>query len=179
MEDIYAAATPAGQQQPGPSSPGLLFSDIKATEDQVMPVAPSYSAMAAASAPAASSAPPNAPQGSSEGSAGVELKEELLAQCRALGQRVMTDYSYQGERLDLVGLIQAMQDIYTSFRSEIIEWNSKQKPDLDLQQFTEALQLLDRVGRDHMRKYISYYDTRGGDARCGRCGACPGAMGPY
>ena len=106
MEDIYTS-TPV-QQQPGRSSPGLTFSDIKA-EDQSMPVAPSYSAVAAAQAPVASSAPPNAAhQGSSEGSAVVALKEELLAQYRDLGQRVMTEYSYQGERLDLAGLIQAM-----------------------------------------------------------------------
>ena len=158
------------------SSKGLIPSKAKA-EDQIMTQAPSYSAMAATSALVASSAPPNAPQGSSEGSAGVELKEELLEQYKALGQRVMTDYSYQGDRLDLLGLIKAMQYIYTSFRSEITDWNSKQKPDLDLLQFTQALQLLDIVGRDHMRRYISYYDTRGGEARCGRRGACPGGMG--
>ena len=104
------------------------------------------------------------------------MKEELLAHYRNLGQRVMTDYSFQGERLDLEGLIQCMQDIYIAFRSEITEWRSKQKPDLDLQQFTEALQLLDIVGRDHMRRYISFYDTKGGAGRCGRCGSSPGSM---
>ena len=55
------------------------------------------------------------------------------------GQRVMTDYSYQGERLDSVGLVHSMQDIHTAFRSEITEWRSKQKPDLELQQLIEAL----------------------------------------
>ena len=64
----------------------------------------------------------------------------------------MTDYSYRGERLELAALIQCMQDVYVEFRSEITEWKSKQKPDLDLQQFTEALQLMDIVGRDHMRR---------------------------
>ena len=53
------------------------------------------------------------------------IKEELLAHYRDLGPRVMTDYSYQGERLDLPmdGLMhrQAMQDIYTAFGSKITE----------------------------------------------------------
>ena len=80
MGDIYAGATPVGPLQPGlgSPSPGLLLSDIK-SDDQAMPDAPSYSAVAAASALPADPAPVNAPQGSSEGSAGVELKEELLA----------------------------------------------------------------------------------------------------
>ena len=55
----------------------------------------------------------------------MERKEELLAHYRDLGPRVMTDYSYQGERLDLPmdGLMhrQAMQDIYTAFGSKITE----------------------------------------------------------
>ena len=100
MEDIHAGATPIGQLQPGLASPspGLLLSDIK-SDDQATPAAPSYSAKAAASAPvpsysskAAVPAVPSAPvsQGSSEGSAGAEVKEELLAQYRELGQRVMT-----------------------------------------------------------------------------------------
>ena len=152
MEDIYAGATPIDQQQPslGSTSPGLILSDIK-SDDQAMPVAPSYSAKAATSAPPpAPAAPPApAPQGSSEGSAGAELKEALLAQYRELGQVVMTDYSFQEERIDLPGLIQCMQDIHVTFRSEVTEWRSKQKPDLELQQFIEALQLLDIVGRDH------------------------------
>ena len=49
-----------------------------------------------------------------------------------------------------------MQDIYVDFRSEITEWRSKRTPGLELQQFTEALELLDIVGRDHMRRYISF-----------------------
>ena len=181
MEDIYAGSTPIGQQQQGlgSPSPGLLLSDIKSA-DQSIPTAPSYSAKAAASAPPPAPAAPPAPvpQGSSEGSAGAELKKALLAQYRELGQVVMTDYSFQGERLDLPGLIQCMQDIYIDFRSEITEWRSKQKPDLELHQFTEALQLLDVVGRDHnvMRRYISFYNTKGGAGRCGRCGSSPGSM---
>ena len=33
------------------------------------------------------------------------------------------------------------------------EWRSKQKPDLELQRFTDALQLLGIVGRDHRVDY--------------------------
>jgi hypothetical protein len=178
MEDIYAGSTPIGQQQQGldSASPGLQLSDIK-SDAQAIPAAPSYSYKAAASAPPVAPVPAVlAPQGSSEGSAGAEIKEALLAQYKELGQVVMTDYSYRGERLELAGLIQCMQDIYVDFRSEITEWKSKQKPDLELQQFTEALQLLDIVGRDHMRRYISFYDTQGGPGRCGRCGISPGSM---
>ena len=178
MEDIYAGSTPIGQQQQDldSASPGLLLSDIK-SDAQAIPAAPSYSYKAAASAPPVAPVPAvPAPQGSSEGSAGAEIKEALLAQYKELGQVVMTDYSYRGERLELAGLIQCMQDIYVEFRSEITEWKSKQKPDLELQQFTEALQLLDIVGRDHMRRYISFYDTQGGPGRCGRCGISPGSM---
>jgi hypothetical protein len=178
MEDIYAGATPVGQQQQdlGSASPGLLLSDIKSNA-QSMPAAPSYSAKAAAPVPPAPAAPPAPPpQGSSEGPAGVEIKEALLAQYRELGQVVLTDYSFKGESLDLAELIQCMQDIYNDFRSEVIEWRSKQKPDLELQQFTEALELLDIVGRYHMRRYISIYNTKGGPGRCGRCGSSPGSM---
>ena len=179
MKDIYAGATLIDRQQPGLCSPSprLLLSDIK-SDDQAMPAAPSYSAKAAASSspPASTASPPPAPQGSSEGSAGAELKEALLAQYRELGQVVMTDYNFHGERLDLPGLIQCMQDIFVDFRSEITEWRSKQKPDLELQKFTEALQLLDIVGRDHMRRYISFYNTKGGAGRCGRCDSSPGSM---
>ena len=107
----------------------------------------------------------------------MELKEALLAQYKELEQRVLTDYSFQGERLDLPGLMQCMQDICTAFGSEITEWSSKQQPDLELEQFIEALQFLDRVGKDHMRTYISFYDTNGGAGRCGRYSVTPGSMG--
>lgn len=104
MEDIYAGATPVGQQQQDLGSPGLLLFDIKSNA-QSMPVAPSYSARATASAPPAPAAPPAPPpQGSSEGSAGAEIKEAWLAHYRELGQVVLTDYSFKGERLDLAGL---------------------------------------------------------------------------
>jgi hypothetical protein len=69
-----------------------------------------------------------------------------------------------------------MHDIYIDFRSEITEWRSKQKPVLELQQFIEALQLLDIVGKDHMRRYISFYNTKGGPGRCGRCDSLPDSM---
>ena len=182
MEDMYAGATPITQLQTGHASPGLLLSDIKAAGPKsdappssaaaaaAAPPPPAFSAVAAASAPPATSAE----QPAASAPPGTEIKEELLAQYKAIGQTVMTDYSYQGERLDVSDLITTMQDIYTAFRNEINEWNSKQKPDLDLHQFTQALQLMDIVGRDHMRIYISYYGTHGGPGRCGRCGDTPG-----
>ena len=35
---------------------------------------------------------------------------------------------------------------------------------------------MDRVDRDHMRRYISFYGTQGGAGRCGRCGVTPGSV---
>ena len=184
IDDMYAGATPITQLQTGHASPGLLLSDIKAagsksdappssaTAAAAAPPPPSFSAVAAASAPPATSAE----QPAASAPPGTEIKEELLAQYKAIGQTVMTDYSYKGERLDVSDLITTMQDIYTAFRNEINEWNSKQKPDLDLHQFTQALQLMDIVGREHMRIYVSYYGTHGGAGRCGRCGDTPGSL---
>ena len=68
-----------------------------------------------------------------------------------------------------------MQQLHTDVRAEINASKEDSARIPDLEQYAEGLQLLDRVGRDHMRKFISYFGIQG--SRCGRCGESPGTMG--
>ena len=86
-------------------------------------------------------------------------------------------YYYKGVKLELSILILTMQELHTTFRQEITEFSSHQKDTLELEQFTEGLQLMDRVGRDYMRRFMSYAGMPYGESRCGRCGHVPGNMG--
>ena len=52
-----------------------------------------------------------------------------------------------------------------------------EKDEMDLAQFTEGLQLMDRVGRDYMRRFMSYGDMAYGESKCSRCGYEPGSIG--
>ena len=48
---------------------------------------------------------------------------------------------------------------------------------LSFHDHVEGLQLLDRIGRDYMRMFISYYGLPYPESNCGRCGEYPGTMG--
>ena len=135
--------TPADQAPLRNKSPGLALSDIKPapnSTNQTVPPAPVSSA----------------------GTAGLEAKEEMIQMYLDTGQQIITPYYYKGVKLELSVLILTMQELHTVFRQEIQEFTTHQKDTLELEQFTEGLQLMDRVGRDYMRRCISYfifYDT--------------------
>ena len=157
MEDVHML-TPAGIL-PAHNSPGLNLSHIT-------------------SPPAAAAPPPvDQPQAPSAGTAGVEVKQEMLQLYLSAGQQVITPYYYKGEKLELAALIGLMQELHTAFRSEITEFSNQRKPTLELEQFVEGLQLMDRVGRDYMRRFISYAGMPHMESRCSRCGEAPGTMG--
>ena len=161
MEDIHMVA-PAGFVDPAASSrlPGLLFSQIK----QQARNNTSHNTRAQA-------------QAHSAGIAGIEEKEEILQLYMTAGQECITPYYCKGVELELSSLIQTLQELHTARRAEVTEFNIKQKETLDLEQFTEGLQLMDRVGKDYMRRCIYCYDMSYGESRCGRCGHSPGSMG--
>ena len=93
------------------------------------------------------------------------------------GQLATTPYYYKGIKLEPSVLIITMQDLHTAFRQEIQEFTSHQKDTLELAQFTEGLQLMDRVGRDYMRRFMSYGGMSYGESTCSRCGHEPGSIG--
>jgi len=63
-------------------------------------------------------------------------------------------------------LLTTMQELHTAFRLEITQFRSRQKDDMDLAQFTEGLQLIGRVGRDYMRRFMAYGGMSYGESKC-------------
>ena len=97
---------------------------------------------------------------------------------RAAGGSVLTPYFYNGTQLELPALLLAMEDIQTRFRDHINAWTAGRiEGALSFHDHMEGLQLLDRIGRDYMRMFISYYGLPFPESNCGRCGAYPGTMG--
>ena len=127
------------EHSPQNSSPAMAFSDIKQAREDTPAAAPT-------------AAPP-------ADSAGIYEKEEMIQAYRDTGQVVMTPYFYKGEKLELSALMTTMQELYTAFRQEITEFKTHQKDEMELAQFTEGLQLMNRVGRDYMRRFMSYGDV--------------------
>ena len=97
---------------------------------------------------------------------------------RSAGGSVLTPYFYNGTQLELPALLLAMEDIHTRFRDHINAWTAGRiEGALSFHDHMEGLQLLDRIGRDYMRMFISYYGLPFPESNCGRCGAYPGTMG--
>jgi hypothetical protein len=120
----------------------------------------------------------SAPDHEREHTLGEQMKRGMMDKYCSAGGSVLTPYFYNGSQLELPALLLAMEGIHTRFRDHINAWSDNRvEGALSFHDHVEGLQLLDRIGRDYMRMFISYYGLPYPESNCGRCGAYPGTMG--
>lgn len=104
--------------------------------------------------------------------------QEVIGMYMDREESIITHYHYGGAQLELLALINRMDEIYAELRVAVDAYKAGDRQgSLEVSHLTEGLQLLDLVGRDHMRAFISYYGQEFSESRCGRCGEYPGTIG--
>ena len=75
---------------------------------------------------------------------------------RAVGGSILTPYICSGAHLELLALVQTLGDIQKRSRDHINAWKAGSiEGALSFHDHIERLQLLDKIGRDYMRMFIS------------------------
>ena len=148
----------------------MRFSDIK--DKPTVPEAPEYQS-ADLDSPV-----PKPTDHEKEHELGVRMEEGMPDKYRMVGGDVITPYFFNGTQLTLPALLKTMEVMQVKFRDHTNAWSDgKVQGKLSFDDHLEGLQLLDRIGRNHMRMFISYYGLPYPESNCGRCKAYPGTMG--